>query len=100
MDAVQELVAQPVLREREQLGPPAPPTLGNLSQTRLGAAMAMQSADVTPKAGQVAACDSARVQSRGVMARWLALRTSGLSALNVKRKAAGLPIVGLPKTGG
>ena len=77
-------------------GPPAPPTLGNLSQTMLGAAMAMQDADVAPTAGQVAACDSARVQSRGVMARWLALRTIGLSGLNVKRKAAGLTVLELP----
>ncbi|HKE90879.1 MAG TPA: hypothetical protein VKB45_11100, partial [Gemmatimonadales bacterium] len=79
-------------------GPPPPPTLGNLSQTLLGAAMAMQNADVTPTAGQVAACDSARVQFRSVMARWLRLRTTGLGGLNAKRKAAGLTPVQLPQS--
>ncbi len=77
-------------------GPPPPSTLANLSQTMLGAAMAMQNADVTPTAGQVAACDSARARSRGVMARWTTLRTTGLGALNAKRKAAGLPAVVVP----
>jgi hypothetical protein len=81
-------------------GPPAPATLANLSQAMLGAAMALQSADVTPTAGQVAACDTARVQSRGVMARWLLLRTTGLGALNAKRKASGLAPVVLPTAAG
>jgi hypothetical protein len=61
--------------------------------------MAMQSADVTPTAGQVAACDSARAQSRSVMAKWLQLRTTGLGTLNAKRKAAGLTPVVLPQAG-
>ena len=77
-------------------GPPAPATLANLSQAMLGAAMAMQSADVTPTAGQVAACDTARLQSRAVMAKWLQLRTTGLGGLNAKRRAAGLAPVVLP----
>jgi hypothetical protein len=67
-----------------------------LSQTLLGAGMAMQNADVTPTAGQVAACDSSRAQSRQVMAKWLQLRTTGLAGLNAKRKAAGLAPVVLP----
>jgi hypothetical protein len=79
-------------------GPPAPATLANLSQAMLGAAMAMQNADVTPTAGQVAACDTARLQSRAVMAKWLQLRTTGLGGLNAKRKAAGLAPVVLPVT--
>jgi photosystem II stability/assembly factor-like uncharacterized protein len=79
-------------------GPAGPPTLESLSGTLLSAAMAMQSADVAPTAGQVAACDSARVQSRDLMIRWNALRTTGLAALNAKRSAAGLPAVALPET--
>jgi uncharacterized protein YkwD len=56
----------------------------------MAAAMAMQSADAAPTASEVLACDSARVQSRAVMGRWTTLKTSGLGALNAKRKAAGL----------
>ena len=77
-------------------GPAGPPTLETLSGTLLSAAMAMQGADVTPTAGQVAACDSARVQSRAVMGRWSTLKSTGLAGLNVKRRAAGLPAVALP----
>jgi len=51
-----------------------PATLASLEATMLQAAMAMQGADVTPTAGQVAACDSARVLSRTVMARWEVLK--------------------------
>ena len=50
------------------------PTLASVEGSLLQAAMAMQSADVTPTAGQVAACDSARAQSRVVLARWETLK--------------------------
>jgi hypothetical protein len=79
-------------------GPAGPPTLASLSGTLLSAAMAMQSADVAPTAGQVAACDSARVQSRDLMLRWNTIKTTGLAALNAKRSAAGLTTVALPET--
>jgi hypothetical protein len=62
----------------------------------LAAAMAMQRADVTPTASQVAACGKAREQSRVVLPRWTALRTTGLAALNAKRKVAGQPPVAIP----
>jgi photosystem II stability/assembly factor-like uncharacterized protein len=78
-------------------GPSGPPTLESLSGTLLGAAMAMQGADVAPTAGQVAACDSARVQSRRLMSRWTTLETTGLAGLNAKRRAAGLPAVQRPE---
>ena len=77
--------------------PAGPPTLESLTGTMLSAAMAMQRADVAPTASQVAACDSARTQSASLMSRWTALETSGLAALNAKRKAAGLPAVVLPE---
>ncbi|HTR21520.1 MAG TPA: hypothetical protein VMH88_11760, partial [Gemmatimonadales bacterium] len=77
-------------------GPARPPTLQSLPATMLQAAMAMQDADVTPTAGQVAACDSARARARLVMGQWGTLKTSGLAGLNAKRKSAGLPAVMLP----
>jgi len=53
------------------------PTLESASNGLLAAAMAMQGADVTPTAAQVAACDRARAQAAGVMARWARLRRAG-----------------------
>jgi len=38
--------------------------------------MAMQDADVTPTAAQVAACARARAQVKQVLARWAQLRRS------------------------
>ena len=61
----------------------------------MGAAMAMQGADVAPTAAQLAAADRARAGAE-VMAKWTALKTAGLAALNAKRKAAGQPALALP----
>ena len=72
-------------------GPTGPPTLESVSTAMLGAAMAMQGADVAPTANDVAACSLARSESRDVTAKWNTLRTAGLAALNAKRKAAGQP---------
>jgi photosystem II stability/assembly factor-like uncharacterized protein len=74
-------------------GPPAPPNLESASNAMIAAAMAMQNADVTPTASQVDAVARARTQSADVMRQWNALRGPGLTALNAKRKAAGLPVV-------
>ncbi len=52
------------------------PTLESASNTALAAAMAMQDADVTPTAAQVAACARARAQVNAVMARWNRLRAA------------------------
>ena len=54
----------------------ASPTLNGASEALLAAAMAIQSADVTPTAAQVAAADRARAQANAAMARWNALRSS------------------------
>ena len=72
------------------------PTLETVSSGMMGAAMALQGADVAPTASQVAACERARKQSAEVMATWNALKTKGLAELNAKRKAAGQPLVTLP----
>jgi photosystem II stability/assembly factor-like uncharacterized protein len=76
--------------------PAAPPTLFSASNTLMAAAMAMQGADVAPTASQVAACERGRTQSAEVMAKWTALKTTGLAALNAKRRAAGLTTLALP----
>ncbi|MEP6692565.1 MAG: glycoside hydrolase [Gemmatimonadaceae bacterium] len=69
--------------------PAGPPTLPAASDAMLAAAMAMQSADVAPTASEIAACARARQLQRDVLSRWNALKTSGLAALNAKRKTAG-----------
>lgn len=68
-------------------------TLQSVSASMLAAAMSMQAADVPPSAREIEACTSARAQSVSVMARWRTLTTTGLAALNAKRRAAGLPVV-------
>ncbi|HEY6809061.1 MAG TPA: hypothetical protein VI160_09770 [Gemmatimonadales bacterium] len=55
------------------------PTLESASNGLLAAAMAMQGADVTPTAAQVAACDRARTQSAAVLARWTRLKAAARS---------------------
>jgi hypothetical protein len=63
----------------------------------LSAAMAMQAAEVAPSAREVAACTTARANSAAVMAKWTALTTVDLAALNATRKAAGQPAIVPPK---
>jgi len=52
----------------------APPTLQSASSALMEAAMAMQGAETTPTAAEVAACDHARAESEAVLAKWKALR--------------------------
>jgi photosystem II stability/assembly factor-like uncharacterized protein len=73
-----------------------PATLETLPNTMMGAAMAMQGADVAPTATEIAACAHAGTESRDVMARWTKLSTSALAAFNAKRRAAGQSTVSLP----
>jgi hypothetical protein len=75
----------------------APLSLEAASSALMAAAMAMQDADVAPTAAQVQAADRARVQARTATARWSILRTTGLAALNAKRKAAGQPAIVIPE---
>ena len=51
------------------------PRLENASKGALGAAMAMDGADVGPTSAQVAACARARTQVATVLARWARLKT-------------------------
>ena len=65
-------------------------TLWSVSSS-LGAVMnAMQAADVAPTANTLAAITAAQQNAARVMARWTALRTVDLPAVNAKLKAAGL----------
>lgn len=73
------------------------PMFPTLCHLMMAAAMAMQGADVAPTAGQVAPCGRARTQSAEVMARWTALKRTGLATLNAKRKPAGQRILELPR---
>lgn len=73
--------------------PAGPPTLSGTSAAMLAAAMAMQRAEVAPTASQIAAAGRARTQWAALLPKWTALKTTGLAALNAKRKAAGLPEV-------
>jgi photosystem II stability/assembly factor-like uncharacterized protein len=77
--------------------PAGPPTLESVSTAMLAAAMAMQGADVAPTAREIAACDRAQAESGVVLRRWAALQTTGLAALNAKRRAAGQSPVVVPR---
>jgi hypothetical protein len=73
------------------------PTLASVSNELLGAAMAMQEADVAPTAEQVAACARARAEAAEVMRKWNSVVAVELPRFNARRRAAGLPAVELPK---
>ncbi len=75
----------------------ATPTLNGASDALLAAAMTMQGADVAPTARDVAAGAAARAQQTTALARWNTLRTTGLTALNAKRRAAGLAPITIPR---
>jgi photosystem II stability/assembly factor-like uncharacterized protein len=72
------------------------PTLEAASNSLIAAAMAMQGADATPTSGQVAAATKARTDANAAIRRWNSLKTTGLSAVNAKRKAAGQPAITMP----
>ena len=70
-------------------------TLDGVSAAMNTAAMAMQGSEMAPTGPQVAACAKARAEYVATMARWNALRTTGLAGLNAKRQAAGEPLIGV-----
>jgi photosystem II stability/assembly factor-like uncharacterized protein len=77
-------------------GPAAAPTLQSTSAAMMAAANAMQGSEMAPTSREVAVCAAARAQSATVMGKWNAVTTS-VTALNVKRKAAGLPLITIGK---
>jgi photosystem II stability/assembly factor-like uncharacterized protein len=70
-------------------GAPAGPTSPLTALT--GVMNSLQAADVQPTANQLAAMNAALASYREAMARWNAIKTVDLPALNVTLKAAGLP---------
>jgi hypothetical protein len=72
------------------------PTLVSAAGAMVGAGLAIQKADVAPTAAGMAAAARARAQTAAVLSRWNTLKTSGLGALNTRRRAAGQPVVTIP----
>ena len=70
-------------------GAPQAPSLPVLA-TLTGAMNSLQGADVQPTANQLATIHAARSEADSVLARWTALRTTGLTAVNTTLKSAGL----------
>ena len=70
-------------------GAPQTPALPVLA-TLTGAMNSLQGADVQPTANQLAAIRTARGEADSVLARWTALRTTGLTTVNTTLKSAGL----------
>jgi len=69
---------------------PAPDTLSGAGASLSSLMNSLQAADVQPTAIQLAAITAARQAAANVMARWTALTTIDLAALNATLKAAGL----------
>ena len=73
---------------------PAPGTLRGAATSFASQMNVMQSADVAPTANTLAAVTAALRAGDDVMARWAALLSKDLPALNATLKAAGLPGIG------
>jgi hypothetical protein len=74
-------------------GPVAATTLPAVWAASITAANAFSSAEVGPTATRLDAANQAKTDAATVMKRWTTLSTTGLTALNAKRKAAGLPTI-------
>jgi hypothetical protein len=60
------------------------------------AAMSMQAAEAAPTAREIEAVTAARAQSVAAMQKWTAINAT-VTSLNIKRKAAGLPLITIGK---
>ena len=75
----------------EDVGAPfGPPTLSGAAAGLSGVMNVLQAADVQPTAVQLKAIAKARAAGTAAMARWTAIKTVDLPAINAKLKAAGL----------
>ena len=73
-------------------GPAAPPgSLSAASAALAGVMNLLQGADVRPTTVQLTAMTNARTTAAETMAKWTAVKTTDLVALNATLKAAGLP---------
>jgi hypothetical protein len=67
--------------------------LTSVSNALVGAATAFGSADVAPTAARLDAASKAKADAAAVMKKWTTLSTTGLAALNAKRRAAGQAVI-------
>jgi hypothetical protein len=73
-------------------GAPANPLTG-VSEALGGLMNSLQAADVQPTTNQLTAITTALQSYRQTMAAWSTIKTVDLPALNLKLKAAGLPVI-------
>jgi PKD repeat protein len=74
-------------------GPAAAPTLSGASAALMAAANGFAGSEMAPTSTRLAAATAAKTEAAAAMRKWSSLSTTGLAALNTKRKAAGLPII-------
>src|SRR5260221_14160916 len=75
-------------------GPAAPPdSLAGASAALAGVMNLLQSADVRPTTVQLDAIASARASAAATMAKWSAIKTVDVPAINVKLTAAGVSVL-------
>ena len=77
--------------------PSTGPSLDAMGTALITAVTPMQAAEVAPTANQLAAFAKAKADYTAVMARWTAMKSTGLAAFNAKRKVAGQSAVVIPK---
>ena len=84
---------------REAGGPAAAatPSLDAAGDAMVTAIMPLQAAEAAPTASQLATITRARAAYTAVMAKWTAIRTTGLAAFNARRKTAGQPGASIPR---
>ena len=77
--------------QRGAAPPPPPATLASAAAALSGVMNVLQAADVQPTAVQLKAIAAARATGAAAMARWTAIKTVDVPAINAKLKAAGMP---------
>jgi photosystem II stability/assembly factor-like uncharacterized protein len=77
--------------QRGAAPPPPPATLASAAAGLSGVMNVLQAADVQPTAVQLKAIAAARAAGAAAMARWTAIKTVDVPAINAKLKAAGMP---------
>ncbi|HVX38712.1 MAG TPA: hypothetical protein VHB25_03980, partial [Gemmatimonadaceae bacterium] len=77
-------------------GGAAQPSLGSMSGDLLGMMQTIEQSDMAPTSQTMQAVARTEQDFAGVMARWNALRTTELAAVNAKLKAAGGSPIGAP----
>ncbi|HEX7939140.1 MAG TPA: hypothetical protein VF483_09135, partial [Gemmatimonadaceae bacterium] len=74
-------------------GPPAAPTLSGASAALMAAANGFAASEMAPTATRLQAATAAKTEAAAAMRKWTTLSTTGLAALNQKRRVANLPTI-------